>query len=326
MSRPFGYAVPNPFTLTPSAALDIVLIVGPTASGKTALSIALAREMEGEIVSADSRQIYRGLDVGTAKPTLEERAAIKHHFVDELDPGQPISAGDFFREAEARIRLIRGRGRVPLVVGGSTLYVDALLNGIADIPHVEPEVRELLKQRLHVEGSEALFRELSEVDPKSAATMDPTKSQRIVRALEVFHGTGTPLSRYHASRVTPSFSYRGVLLKRNRADLYNRINRRVDAMMAAGLVREVRDLLDSGLDPRGNALQTIGYSEVVAHLSGEIDQDEMLRLIKRNTRRYAKRQITWFKRYRDFMVVDADTEPQKLFSLVTAGRQSKTPE
>ncbi len=302
------------------------LIAGPTASGKTGLSIALACEIGAEIVSADSRQIYRGLDIGTAKPSIEERSGVPHHFIDELDPDQRFSAGDFLREAEARIREIRDRRRMPLIVGGSTLYIDALINGIADIPDVQPEVRAHLKGRLASEGAETLYRELETVDPASAATMDPTKSQRIVRALEVYHGTGTPLSHYHNSPVAPAFTYRGILLQRERADLYDRINQRVDAMIGGGLVDEVRKLLDRGTDPNTNALQTIGYREVVAYLNGEHDYEKMVHLIKRNTRRYAKRQITWLKRYRDFTVVHADMDPADVLSLMSPPPNSRNRE
>ncbi len=292
------------------------LLCGPTAIGKTTLSLAVSRGMNGEIISADARQIYRGLDIGTAKPSADELAAVPHHFIDELDPHESFSAGQFARAAEARMRQTMDRGHTPLVVGGSTLYIDALVNGFAEIPDVDPTIRDSLNRRLTQQGSETLFAELREVDPQAAATMDPTKSQRIVRALEVYHGTGRPLSHYHGNRRKPAFTYRGVILERKREDLYERINRRVNKMLEAGLVDEVRGLLDRGVDPECNSLRTIGYREVVAYLRNEYPKEEMVRLLKRNTRRYAKRQITWFKRYTQFVRVHADTPVHELLEVL----------
>lgn len=273
-----------------------LILTGPTAVGKTEQSLALARRLGAEIISADSRQIYRPLTIGTAKPDAETLAAVPHHFIDELDLDEPYSAGAFARDAEARIREILGRGRVPLVVGGSTLYLHALQHGLADIPPVEPDVRAALEARLAAEGAEALYRELSRVDPASAARLDPTKTQRLIRALEVYHGTGVPLSDYHAAQPPPPFTFRTVVLYRERDELYARIDRRVDQMLGQGLLDEVQSILARGYDPSLNPLRTIGYQEPTSYLRGEIDYDEMVRLIKRNTRRYAKRQLTWFRR------------------------------
>ncbi|MBT8399144.1 MAG: tRNA (adenosine(37)-N6)-dimethylallyltransferase MiaA, partial [Rhodothermia bacterium] len=203
------------------------ILCGPTAIGKTSMSMDVAPLLTAEIISADSRQIYRGLNIGTAKPAPEELAAVPQHFVDELDPHEAFSAGEFARAAEPRIQQILDRGLTPLVVGGSTLYIDALVNGFADIPDVDPAVRESLNRRLESEGPDPLFRELREADPEAAATMDPTKSQRIVRALEVYLGTGQPLSHFHRHHHKPAFTYRGIILERDRDDLYDRIDRRV---------------------------------------------------------------------------------------------------
>ena len=281
------------------------VLTGPTAVGKTALSVRLAEHLGAEIISADSRQVYRELTIGTAKPEADVLARVRHHFIDELDLGEPFSAGQFAEEAEARIREIVERGRVPLVVGGSALYLHALLHGLADVPPVPPAVRTSVEARLAHEGSEALYRELEHVDPASARTMDPTKTQRLVRALEVFHGTGRPLSFYHQRQAPPPFRYRVYVLHRDRADLYSRINRRVDLMLEAGLLDEVRGLLERGADPSANPLRTIGYQEAIAFLQSEIAREEMVRLIKRNTRRYAKRQLTWFRRFSDAEWIDA---------------------
>lgn len=273
-----------------------LILTGPTAVGKTDLSLRLARHLQAEIISADSRQVYRQLDIGTAKPSIEERAGIPHHFIDELDLDEPFSAGAFEREANARIRAILDRGRVPLVVGGSTLYLHALKHGLADIPPVGDDIRAAIQARLVDEGPEALYRELATVDPASAERMDPTKTQRLVRALEVYHGTGRPLSSFHAVKPTVPFRFRTVVLYRERENLYRRIEHRVDAMLRDGLLDEVGNLLDQGYDPSLNPLQTIGYQEPIAYLRGDLGYDEMVDLLKRNTRRYAKRQMTWFRR------------------------------
>lgn len=282
------------------------IVTGPTGVGKTALSLALAERLDAEILSADSRQIYRELTIGTAKPTPEERARISHHFIDELDLGEPFSAGVFARQAYARIRDIVARGRLPLVVGGATLYLHALQFGLADVPSVAPEIRRRLEARLAEEGAEVLFTELRRLDPTSAATLDPTKTQRLVRALEVYHGTGRPLSSYHEDQQPPPFAFKVVVLHRERESLYRRLNQRVDQMLERGLLAEVQGLLARGVDASEQALQTIGYQEPIAHLRGEIGYDEMVRLIKRNTRRYAKRQLTWFRRYPAYQWISAE--------------------
>ena len=282
------------------------VLTGPTAVGKTALSVRLAERIGAEIVSADSRQVYRALTIGTAKPEADVLARVRHHFIDERDLGEPFSAGTFAEEAEGRIGEILARGRLPLVVGGSTLYLHALLHGLADVPAVPPDVRTSVEGRLAREGAEALYRELTDVDPHSARAMDPTKTQRLVRALEVYHGTGRPLSSYHRAQRPPRFRYRVYVLHRDRAALYERVNRRVDVMLEAGLLGEVRGLLARGADPQTNALRTIGYQEAIAFLQGEIPREEMVRLIKRNTRRYAKRQLTWLRRFPPFEWVDLD--------------------
>lgn len=283
------------------------LLTGPTAVGKTTLSLELAEHLDAEIISADSRQIYRELTIGTSKPEPDELARIPHHFIDELDLGTPFSAGEFARQANARIRSILERGRVPLVVGGSTLYLHALQFGLAEIPPVAPEVRQHLENRLADEGADALFDELLRFDPASAATLDPTKTQRLVRALEVYHGTGLPLSSYHKDQEPPPFTFNVIVLNRDRKALYARINQRVEGMLECGLLDEVRGLLERGVDPAEQALQTIGYQEPIAYLRGAIDYDEMVRLIKRNSRRYAKRQLTWFRRYPDYQWIPAET-------------------
>lgn len=285
----------------------IVTITGPTGIGKTALSMELARELDGEIVSADSRQIYIDLSIGTAKPSEQSLAAVPHHFINERRLDEPISAGEFANLAEARIDSIQRTPRTPIIVGGSTLYLHALQHGIADIPSVPDSVRQNLINRLRNEGGEALFRELETRDPGSARTMDATKTQRILRALEVLHGTGRPLSYYHAHTSPPRHEYLTFVLSMDRRRLYQRIERRVDAMLASGLKEEVEQLLARGIDASLPVLRTIGYQEIIGHLMGDYGHDEMVRLLKRNTRRYAKRQLTWFRRFEEYIWIDLDT-------------------
>jgi tRNA dimethylallyltransferase len=283
-------------------------IAGPTAVGKTELSLEVAEALDAEIISADSRQVYKELTIGTAKPSPEAQQRVPHHFIGERTLQDPFSAGTYAEEANERIRSILDWGRRPLIVGGATLYLHALQYGLADIPDVDDRVREWLEDRLDEEGPEALFDELQEVDPKQAEKADPTKTQRVIRALEVYHGTGKPLTYYHENQPEPPFSFTTLVLNRDRDELYNRINERVDHMLEQGLLDEVREVMGiDGVALDEPPLSTIGYREPIQHLRGEIDYDEMVRLVKRNTRRYAKRQLTWFRRYDEYNWVDATT-------------------
>lgn len=288
------------------------VLTGPTGIGKTAYSLEIAERLNAEIISADSRQIYRELTIGTAKPDAAAMARVPHHLVGELGLGTVYSAGRFARQANERIRDILGRGRLPLVVGGSTLYLHALQHGLSSAPETDPDVRRQLEAELARDGAKPLFEELCRVDPDTAAHMDATKTARVVRALEVHRSTGIPLSHYHAQAPAPEFSFKTVVLDMERAALYKRINARVGQMLARGLVEEVRALLQAGFDPSIQALQTIGYREVIGFLEARYDRLEMTRLIKRNTRRYAKRQLTWFRRYPEFewcRVPASESEP-----------------
>jgi len=287
--------------------LPVIVLTGPTAVGKTSLSIQLAQALHTEIISSDSRQIYREMTIGTAKPSPEELASVRHHLIDERHLPEPYSAGIFANEATRLIEALHRKGKIPLVVGGSTLYLHALLYGLSDIPSIDRSVRAALQQRLMTEGLEALYHELMLLDPQTALALDPHNTQRIVRALEVYHGTGRPLSSFHTTPAKQHrYSFYTYVLFRDREGLYERINRRVDKMMENGLEHEVKAIISSGIDPDTIVLKTIGYKEVVSRLRDRISQTEMLRLIKRNTRRYAKRQLTWFRRYPSFNWVDAD--------------------
>ena len=291
--------------------MKIPIIAGPTAVGKTGVSLDVAESIGAEIISCDSRQIYRQLGIGTAKPTPADLATVKHHLIDELDLTEPYSAGIFARMAEVCISDILNEGHLPLIVGGSTLYLQALVHGLATIPAIDPAVRERLNKRLIEDGSEILYKELLTTDPEFARTLDKTKTQRVIRGLEVFEGTGKRLSSFHANQASPRFEFELFVLTRERTTLYERINQRVDQMIDEGLIDEVSGILDRGASKYMAALLSIGYQEVVRFLDGELDRNEMIELIKRNSRRYAKRQLTWFRKYEQATWIDLDREEEK---------------
>lgn len=303
---------------TTTAPQPVPTIAGPTAVGKTELSLSVAERLGAEIVSVDSRQVYRRLDIGTAKPSEEVRQRVPHHFIDERDLDEEFSAGAFADEAHARIDAIRRRGREALVVGGSTLYLHALQVGLADIPDVPGAVRERLNRRLDDEGGDALFAELQDVDPRRARQLDATKTQHVVRSLEVYHHTGRPITHYFNQQPEPPHTFATVVLNRERPALYDRINRRVDRMLDRGLVEEARALDEAGVDRTRPPLRTIGYREVFDFLDGKTDRAEMQRLIKRNTRHYAKRQLSWLRRYDDYEWRDAETSAGAVSDLLSS--------
>lgn len=276
-------------------AQEILVLVGPTCSGKTTISIELALRLKGEILSADSRQIYKFLDIGTAKPTPDQREMVRHHFVDELLPDQNFNAGDFGVRGRQEIDQILRRHKLPIVVGGSGLYIRSLIDGFFEGPGADVEFRERKEKQLKASGVGPLVDELRHVDPLSAATIDPTKPRRIIRALEVYHLTGRPLSLIHKERKA-CIDFRSVLfgLRWCRDVLYKRIESRCDEMIAGGLLAEVEQLEARGFDDSLNALNTVGYAEAFAYRRGEISYGEFVRLFKQNSRRYAKRQLTWF--------------------------------
>ena len=274
----------------------ILCIVGPTASGKTALAIALAQQIGGEILSADSRQIYKQLTIGTAKPSASELKAAPHHFIDILLPDEHFSAGDFSSQGREKISELAGRGMLPIVAGGTGLYVEALIDGLFNGPPIQPDLRQRLEEQLKEDGGEHLLEELRHVDPAAAGRMLPSNTRRIIRALEVYYTTGIPLTVHHEQQKRDRL-YDAVFvgLAWDRPALYDRINTRVDRMMEAGFMDEVERLLASGYDERYKALQTVGYKEAFAYLRREITIERMKELMKQNTRRFAKRQLTWFR-------------------------------
>jgi tRNA dimethylallyltransferase len=271
-------------------------ILGPTASGKTGLSILLAERMNGEIVSADSRQFYRSMDIGTAKPSVEELRRVRHHFINILEPEQEYNAAEYGIQARLKIMEMLGRNCRPIIVGGSGLYIRAVVDGFFAGPGKSAELRKKLESEAKKYGSERLYRRLVEVDPSSASKMDATKVRRIIRALEVYETTGKAISEFHTNQESrPSFGIVQFGLDWERRELYERIDRRVDRMIDAGLIGEVTGLMEKGYNCEINALNSVGYREVFYFLDGKISKDEMVALIKRNSRRFAKRQLTWFR-------------------------------
>ena len=275
----------------------ILVIVGPTCSGKTAVSLDLARRLNGEIISADSRQVYKYLDIGTAKPAPGDLLKVKHYFVDSLFPDQDFNAGEFGQEGRKIIDNILLRGLLPIVVGGSGLYVRSLIDGFFEGPGADEEFRRAMEQRFKAGHLDSLLKKLREVDPVSAATIDPTKSRRIIRALEVYHLTGIPISQLQKERrIKVRFVPVIFGLEWTRPMLHKRIDQRCDRMLSQGLLSEVDRLVRQGYDDSLNALNTVGYAEAFAYRRGEISYERFTQLFKQNSRRYAKRQMTWFKR------------------------------
>ncbi len=273
----------------------LVAVVGPTATGKTALAVALARAVDGEIVGADSRQVYRRMDIGSAKPTPEERALAPHHLVDVVDPDEPFSLARYLELATAVLEDIWARGRQPLLVGGSGQHVWALLEGWT-VPRLAPQqdLRRSLEERAAREGAAALHGALARVDPQAAARIDARNVRRVVRALEVYQATGRPIS-FWQEKAPPSWETLIIGLTCPRDELYRRIDARVDAMMAAGLVDEVRGLLAMGYTPELPSMSGIGYREVCQYLAGELAPPAAVARMKTATHRLARQQATWFR-------------------------------
>ena len=289
------------------------------------MALAIAEKIGAEILSVDSRQIYRGLDIGTAKPTSEDRERVPHHFIDERKPDEPFSAGRFAELANARIASILSRNQLPLLVGGSTLYLDALVHGLGAVPRPSPTLRVELNRRVEAGELRELAAQLKSVDPLGARQLDMANPRRVVRALEVFLETGIPWSEWMQQTVSPFYSYHVVVLTRPREELYHRIETRVDAMLSAGLLEENRRVLAAGYRLDLGPLQTIGYQEPRAYLHGEIDYTQMVRLLKRNSRRYAKRQLTWYRRHPEYEWIDLSATPphrveERLVSLAESSR------
>ncbi|NWF90010.1 MAG: tRNA (adenosine(37)-N6)-dimethylallyltransferase MiaA [Ignavibacteriaceae bacterium] len=274
----------------------VIVIAGPTCSGKTKLAINLAAKLKSEIISADSRQVYKYLNIGTAKPTIEQRAEIKHHLVDILYPDEVFNASKFSNEAKEIISNLHRNESVPIIAGGSGLYIKALIDGILDEIKTDENYRSELLDLRKKFGNSILFEKLRKVDPISTTKMLPQNWKRVVRALEVYHVTGKTISHFYKNQIKQSsFDFRQYGIEWERSLLYENINNRVDWMLDNGFIDEVKSLLAMGYNKNLNSLNSVGYKEIIAYLEGEISLDKAVYLIKRNTRRYAKRQITWFR-------------------------------
>lgn len=278
----------------------MIMLVGPTAVGKTQLAIGIAEKLKAQIISIDSRQIYKYMDIGTAKPSLEERERVKHHLIDFVEPNEDYNVYLFVRDV---IRVMSSLRDTPvLFVGGSGLYVDALTKGILEGVPADKDLRQRL-QRMETEEPGTLRKKLLEVDPESARRIHPNDLKRTVRALEVWYKTHKRISDLQ-KRVKPVAHFKLIYLLRDRDELYDRINKRVDSMLKRGLVEEVESILKRGYSEDLNSLKTIGYQETISYLKGKISYAEMVELIKRNTRHFARRQIMWFNRYSDAVRVN----------------------
>lgn len=278
----------------------IVCVVGPTASGKTALGVALALEHDGEVVSADSMQLYRHMDVGTAKPTAEEMRGVPHHMLDVAGPEENYSVARYAEEATRCVEDILSRGKLPLVVGGTGLYVDALVSGRDFAPPAgDPGCRKRLEAEAQEQGGAFLLERLRECDPESAARLHVNDTRRIIRALEVWHATGRTITEHNEETRRQPPRYDALMIGldfRSRAELYARIDARVDRMLAGGLYEEVAGLLAAGIPRDCTAMQAIGYKELAGAVDGGLSAAEAADRIKLESRRYAKRQLTWFRR------------------------------
>lgn len=278
---------------------NILIIMGPTGSGKSSLAVEVAKRLNGEIVSADAFAVYRGMDIGTDKPSADVQQGIPHHLLDILDPAEPFSAGDFVNVADTAIAGILERSRVPIVVGGTNFYIQSLLLGLFPSPPHDPEVRARLEHDWDLD-SQGVYEKLSDLDPEVAIRIGPADRQRILRALEVREISGEPISS-HWHRHQKAFRYNALLTapNRQRPDLYAKIDARVDEMFTGGLIEEVRRILDSGTPSDAHSLKAIGYREVVNMFSGLLHQEEAIERTKRSSRKLAKRQLTWLRGQRE---------------------------
>jgi len=274
----------------------IIIICGPTGVGKTSVAIKIAGVVNGEIISADSMQIYRYMDIGTAKPTMEEQSRIRHHIIDIVDPDENFDAAKFLKKAHEKIVELYTAGITPIVVGGTGLYIKALVHGLFDTGNVNLDVRKRLKKEAVTSGTGVLHKRLAEYDPDAADRIHPNDTYRIIRALEMVETTGKTISKHQEDHGFTDKRYRVIKigLKMDRNVLYDRINKRVDEMLKKGLLDEVRGLLERGCSENLKSMQSIGYRHIVDFIKGRLSWDEALRTIKRDTRRYAKRQMTWF--------------------------------
>ena len=298
----------------------LFVVVGPTAIGKTTLAIALARHFKTEIISADSRQFYREMKIGTAVPSESELEAAKHHFIQHISVENDYSVGNFERDALEKLKQIYKTEDVAIMVGGSGLYMDAVVQGLDHFPEVDPQIREKLNEELQVSGIEALQEELQQKDPQYFSEVDIKNPHRLIRALEICRGTQKPYSYFRKKAVKNRIFEPVVLgLTANRQQIYERINQRVDLMMQQGLLEEAQELF---AQRHLNALNTVGYKELFSYLEGEIDLEFAISEIKKNTRRFAKRQLTWFRKKEEITWFDIATPIEEILAFAEDKRSN----
>ena len=297
----------------------VIVIVGPTASGKTALSIELAKKINGEIISCDSMQIYKDLNIGSAKPTIEEMQGIKHYLIDEVEPTQRFSVAEYKKRAEKAIEEIIKKGKIPIVVGGTGLYANSLIYGIEynEIEYDEKYRNELMKLAQTEEGLESLFEKAQKIDPKAMEKISKNDKKRIVRILEIYNSTGkTKTEQEKESRKKEvKYDYKVFALNMERSVLYERINKRVDIMLEQGLIEEVKNILKK-YNEFPTAMQAIGYKEIVEYFNGDLTKQEAIEKIKQESRRYAKRQLTWFKKIANVKWLDGLNKIQNNVNII----------
>ena len=280
----------------------LIILSGPTAAGKTELSISLAKAVGGEIISADSMQVYKGMDIGTAKISPDEMQGVPHYLIDEMDPNEEFNVYEFQKRASQYIRKIHERQKIPLIVGGTGFYIQSVLYDIQFTEtQTDQKYREELEEIAEEQGPQILHDMLFKIDPESAQQIHAHNIKRVIRALEFYHQTQIPISQHNTQQRARGSAYRYAyfVLNRDRNVIYDRINRRVDQMISQGLEQEVRGLLQQGVSPSGLSMQGLGYKEFAAYLNGQQSFEETVRLIKQNTRHFAKRQLTWFRREKD---------------------------
>ena len=297
---------------------EVIVICGPTASGKTGLSIELAKKINGEIISGDSMQIYKEMDIGTAKVTREEMQGIKHYLIDIIEPNQRYSVAEFKKDAEKAIEEIINKGKTPIVVGGTGLYIDSLIYGIEfQNEEVDLEYREKLNKIADEEGLENLYKKAQEIDPEAMKKISINDRKRIIRVLEIYHKTGkTKTEQELQSRKNEvKYEYKVFAITMDREKLYERIEKRVDFMIAQGLIEEVKQILEK-YHTFPTAMQGLGYKEVVEYLEGSCTKEEMIEKIKKETRHYAKRQLTWFRKNKETIWLDGEKSTDENVSII----------
>ncbi len=299
----------------------VIVICGPTASGKTSLSIELAKKINGEIVSCDSMQIYKDMNIGTAKPTQEEMQGIKHYLIDFISPNERYSVADYKKDAKKAIKEIISKGKTPIVVGGTGLYIDSLIYEIEyqDIKFDE-NYRKELEKNVEEKGLEYLYQQAKEIDPQAIEKISPNDKKRILRILEIYHMTGKNKTQQEieSRKKEVEYDYHVYAIDWDREELYNRINKRVDIMIQQGLIEEVKNILEKYKE-FPTAMQGLGYKEVVEYLEGKLTKDEMIEKIKMETRRYAKRQLTWFRKNKQTIWIKGREDLQNNIKIILEG-------